>query len=60
MEVFLVKCPGCVAEMGSLRFSGGEKVPKSSSVGRRMSRKDAGEEENEIFFGWLIIDWSSE
>lgn len=46
--------------MGSLRFSRGEKVPKSSSVGRRMSRKDAGEEENEIFFGWLIIDWGSE
>lgn len=32
-----------------MRVSGGEKVPKSSSVSRRKSRKEAGEEENEIF-----------
>lgn len=25
--------------------------------GGRKSREEAGEEENEIFLGWLIIDW---
>lgn len=39
--------------MGSLRFSSGEKVQKSSSLWRRKSRKEAGEEENEILF-WLV------
>lgn len=46
--------------MGSLRFSSREKVQKSSSVWRRKSMKEAGEGENEIFFGWLIIDWALE
>ena len=46
--------------MGSLRFSSGEKVQKFLSIWRRKGRKAAGEEENEIFFGWLIIDWDLE